>query len=612
MVKPTMTRIVQVLVWAMVVVLFIGPASSWGQEPAASIKVTQLKAHMDAAETAAKAQDVAKVTEHVNASIDVLEEILTATRKADVPEIRVQHKRLVAAHRWLKNAKAKPEPLPQLKFNYVESDPNEDEMNANRVSFQTTIAPLIVKKCGNCHVRESRGDTSLASAADIAAHVFPGDSERSYLFEIVANNTMPPNRNKLTDEEKKTLKQWIEEGGQLDAGQTTFDLRPLMQAEPAGDKAEVSRATENDTVFFSKDIAPLLAESCNGCHIAANNLRGGLSVENYTRLMRGGDSGAVIVAGKPEDSLLIKKLKGTAEGQQMPVNRPKWTPEQIELISTWIREGARFDALDPNQSVVSLAQRAAIQGMTDEQLQQRRADLLIKNWKVALVDQPYQQGQSDHFAWIAGDKVDANRIEQWVKIAEQEFQQRQEGLAVAADNVFAKGRISLFIPGSNYDYTEIAKMLSRREATGSQRGYWDQSIEGPYIVFSASLTDEQVEENLPQWVGSATVANIAPSLPIWFCDSVAMSLQEERRGRGRPTNKPPANTAADMVQRWLEGRLDPATKQLVDQAAAAAWKKQRQELKKILAELQSGQALDSLLQARSGGSVSDFVKKLLQ
>lgn len=610
--KPLTTGIVRVLVWAMVVVMVFCSASSWGQEPAASIQVTQFKAHLDAAETAARAQDVAKVTEHVNAAIVVLEEILKATRKSDVPEIRVQHKRLVAAHRLLKNAKAKPDPLPQLKFNYVESDPNENNMSVNRVSFQATIAPLIAQKCGNCHVREARGNTSLATAADIAAHVFPGDSGRSYLFEIVDNNTMPPNNNKLTDDEKKTLKQWIEEGGQLDAGQTMFDLRPLVQPEPSANMAEVPRATENDTVFFSKDIAPLLAESCNGCHIAANNLRGGLSVENYSRLMRGGDSGAIVVAGNPGESLLIKKLKGTADGQQMPINRPKWTTEQIELISTWIREGARFDALDPNQSVVSLAQRAAIQGMSAEQLQQRRADLLIKNWKLALVDQPYQKGESDHFAWIAGDKVDAKRIEQWVKIAEQEFRQRQEGLAVAADNPFAQGRIALFIPGSNYDYTEFAKMLSRRDATGSQRGYWDQSLEGPYIVLSASMTDEQVDENLPQWVGSAMVANIAPSLPSWFCDSVAMALQEDRRGRGRPTSPPPANTAADIVQRWLEGRLDPASKQLVDQTAAAAWKKQRQELKKILAELQSGQPLESLLQARSGGTVTDFVKELLQ
>jgi len=66
------------------------------------------------------------------------------------------------------------------------------------------------------------------------------------------------------------------------------------------------------------------------------------------------------------------------------------------------------------------------------------------------------------------------------------------------------------------------------------------------------------------------------------------------------------------VQRWLEGRLDPNNKQLLDQAASLAWKKQRQMLKSILEELQAGKPLESILKARSGGSVADFVAALLQ
>lgn len=582
------------------------------QEQPASIKVTQLKAHLDSAETAARAQDVTKFTEHVNAAIAVLEEILKATRKEDVPEIRIQHKRLVAAHRLLKSAKAKPEPLPQLKFNYVEADPAA-EMNANRVSFQTTIAPLIAQKCGNCHVREARGNTSLATAADLSNHVFPGDSSRSYLFEIVDNNTMPPNNNKLTDQEKKTLKQWIDEGGQLDPGQTAFDLRTLMQATPPADMPNVPRATENDTVFFSKQVAPLLAESCNGCHIAANNLRGGLSLENFTRILQGGDSGTMIVPGNPDDSLLIKKLKGTADGQQMPINRPKWSAEQIELVSTWIREGARFDGLDPAQSVVDLAQRSAIRSLTAEQLAQRRADLLLKNWKLALVDQPYQQGESEHFAWIAGDKVDAKRIEQWIRIAEQEYKQRQSSLGIEPSNTYSQGRIALFVPGSNYDYTEFAKMLSRREVTGSVRGYWDQTIEGPYMVLSPAISDEEVSDLLPQWIGAAMVANLAPSLPAWFCESVSLALEDSRSGRPRTGSGTAwAGPPPGSIPRWMEGRLDMNTKAALDRAAAATWKKQRPQLKEILKQLQTGQQLESLLQARSGGTVAEFVGLLLQ
>jgi hypothetical protein len=108
------------------------------------------------------------------------------------------------------------------------------------------------------------------------------------------------------------------------------------------------------------------------------------------------------------------------------------------------------------------------------------------------------------------------------------------------------------------------------------------------------------------------VANLAPSLPAWFCESVALGLHDDRRGRGRTGNTPAPAAPADSVQRWLEGRLDPNNKQLLDQATALAWKKQRPMLKSILEELQAGKPLEAVLKTRSGGTVTDFVAALLQ
>jgi mono/diheme cytochrome c family protein len=591
-----------------------GVDDGWSQDTEPAVQVTRLKAHLDAADEAYRQQDPAKILEHVNQAVGVLEEILQATRREDVAEIRAQHKRLVAAHRLLKNLKAKPNPLPQLKFKYVDPAADGAGPRPEGISFRNAIAPLIAQKCGRCHVARASGGTRLATVADLNNHVFPGDSGRSYLYEIVANDTMPQGNNKLTAEEKRTLQQWIDQGAKLDVGLDDFDLRSLMPGgEPAAaEAAAVSPATENDTVFFSRQLAPLFVESCQGCHIQANNLRGGLSLDNFSRLLRGGDSGGLIVPGRPEDSLLIKKLTGMADGQQMPINRPKWTDEQIEWVRTWIREGARFDGLDPEQSVVELARRSAIESLSAEEINQRRSVLLLQHWKLALVDQPYQQGQTEHFDWIAGAKVDLPQIEQWVKLAEQEYRRREAALGIQPDNAFAKGRIALLIPESNYDYSEVAKMLSRREAGGRVRGYWDQSLEGPYLVVAASLSEAEVQEHLPLWIGSAMVANLAPGLPTWFCDSVAVALDEGRRGR--PRAAPPAWSGApsEVAQRWLEGRLEAQLQDAVHHTAAMAWRKQRGPLKEILQQLQSGQRLESLLQSRAGGSVADFVTALLQ
>ena len=56
--------------------------------------------------------------------------------------------------------------------------------------------------------------------------------------------------------------------------------------------------------------------------------------------MIGGNSGAVVTPGDGSGSLLVKKLRGTASGLQMPKNQDPLDEATINLIETWIDEGA--------------------------------------------------------------------------------------------------------------------------------------------------------------------------------------------------------------------------------------------------------------------------------
>jgi mono/diheme cytochrome c family protein len=586
------------------------------QETMVDPKVAQLKAHLDAAETAYRAQDAAQMTEHVNAAIQVLEQILAAAQRADVPEVRNQHKRLVAAHRILRNLKLKPDALPQMKFNFVESGAVDPAMQVAQVSFQHAVAPLLANKCGRCHVSRASGGVQFASATDLNALVFPGDPSRSYLYEIVENNTMPQGNNKLTADEKALLKLWIEQGGRLDPGLADLDLRTVAAApaaeNPDNDRSMVPRATETDTVFFSRDVAPLLVASCQGCHLQTNQLRNGLSLDNFTRLMQGGGAGPLLVPGEPENSLLIKKLRGQAEGQRMPLNRPAWSDQQIELVSTWIREGAKYDGFDPTEPTFELVERSRLSRLGIAEINALREQQLQQAWRLALVDQPYQQGQTDHFLWIAGAQVDSAKIDTWLKSAEQAYQRRRQAMNVQPNNAFAGGKILVLIPESNYDFSEMSKLLSRREVNTQRRGYWQSTLMGPYLVLAATLSDQQMEELLPNWIGSAMVANLAPGLPVWFCDTLALALNDGGRGRERAPATNETGFSADQIRRWLGGQLPLAEKEGLDQAMAAAWRKQRQRLPELLTRLQQGERLETLLQVPSAAALVEFISSALQ
>jgi len=54
-------------------------------------------------------------------------------------------------------------------------------------------------------------------------------------------------------------------------------------------------------------------------------------------MIQGGESGPVILPGKPEKSLLIQK---TVEGE-MPPKGKKVSPSEIAILKTWILHGAK-------------------------------------------------------------------------------------------------------------------------------------------------------------------------------------------------------------------------------------------------------------------------------
>src|SRR5215510_9305986 len=70
--------------------------------------------------------------------------------------------------------------------------------------------------------------------------------------------------------------------------------------------------------FFEKNIRPVLVANCYQCHSAsAKELKGELRLDTREGLRKGGESGVVIVPGKPDESPIIKALKHE-DGLEMP------------------------------------------------------------------------------------------------------------------------------------------------------------------------------------------------------------------------------------------------------------------------------------------------------
>ena len=91
--------------------------------------------------------------------------------------------------------------------------------------------------------------------------------------------------------------------------------------------------------FFEKKIRPVLVAECYECH-AGEKQKGGLRVDSREALRTGGESGAGLVPGKPEESLLIRSITHADPDLKMPSKAPKLEERAIADFVAWVKMGA--------------------------------------------------------------------------------------------------------------------------------------------------------------------------------------------------------------------------------------------------------------------------------
>ena len=119
-------------------------------------------------------------------------------------------------------------------------------------------------------------------------------------------------------------------------------LSPVIAAPPA-QQASVSQPapTPEQAAFFHQRVQPILADHCSECHSLDTRTAGELSLDDRASLIAGGKSGAAIVPGHPDESLLIKRVLDPDPNNRMPKKAPEpLSAAEIADLKTWIAQGA--------------------------------------------------------------------------------------------------------------------------------------------------------------------------------------------------------------------------------------------------------------------------------
>lgn len=100
-------------------------------------------------------------------------------------------------------------------------------------------------------------------------------------------------------------------------------------------------AAQDTLVSYSRDVFPIIQDNCLRCHGGTDEtgevvMESGLDMTTYDKMMIGSEFGTVVEPGDLDNSLLVEMIT-TGD---MPDEGDPLQPEQIELITRWIAQGA--------------------------------------------------------------------------------------------------------------------------------------------------------------------------------------------------------------------------------------------------------------------------------
>jgi WD40 repeat protein len=115
---------------------------------------------------------------------------------------------------------------------------------------------------------------------------------------------------------------------------------------------DASAQDKAEAPSFGK-VYEIFARNCTSCH-NPKELKGELDLESYDGLMKGGETGPSVVAGKPAESLLLQAIEHKTKPFMPPPKKGKKLSDgDISLVRAWIEAGAK--GLPPGQTLPRIA-----------------------------------------------------------------------------------------------------------------------------------------------------------------------------------------------------------------------------------------------------------------
>lgn len=408
------------------------------------------------------------------------------------------------------------------------------------ISFESQIAPILNEKCSNCHgAQRASANLNLSTFADMRKGgrsgllLVPGNPRASLMaLKLIApdNQRMPKNAPALEQNQIELIAKWIQEGARFDGEKETDPIGASAKAKK--NPVKVVMATGDEKVSFMKDVAPWMLDFCMRCH-SGNNPASGFSVVTFEDILRGGDTGEVIVPGKPDDSRLWQ-LVGLQDPIKMPQGQALLKRKNANDLKTWIEEGAKFDGKNAKGNLREMVptedelRMAELANLSPEKFADMRRDSLEPIWKRALNNEKPEMLETDDFIFYGN--VSTDRLKQISGWAETQadglrklFNEKQKPLW--------RGKLAVYVMKDRFGYSEFNQTIEDRRvdpATTWHSKVTPTSLEA-YLVLQdvgdeATVDSPGLQTNVVAGVTNAAIQRGEGEVPMWLSRGLGMLL----------------------------------------------------------------------------------------
>lgn len=498
------------------------------------------------------------------------------------------------------------------------------------ISFSRDVAPIISENCLECHGADNpRGRLNLTSFATwkLGGQNGPllrqGAANASLIVGRISTgpNQMPRGQPALSADEIKTITDWINQGARFDGTNEATALGELAQEARAANmpKIDVAKPTGNETVSFSKDIAPFFVAMCVRCH-SGPNPRSDFSMETFADMLRGD----VLIPGDLEGSRLFR-LTGGLELPRMPQSDARLTRKNYEDLKKWIQEGIKYDGGDPNIKLADLAAASAPRATPFRELPiaEQQAGRIARAqalWKQALPNETPVELQTESFFLIGN--VSASRL---AEIAEQAAaaQKTLESMFPGGDTPFWKERLGIIVFKDHFGYSEFNVTVQRRDIPADMHGHTRSSedhseafivIEDTGVV-TPTASEASTKFLITRLLAQAFIERRFPGLPEWLGQGTGTVIAARDPGSAvyLPTLRQKAQSASALFGRpsdlLRENATGPAGVALGYVMVSVITESQRgKAFPKFLADLSQTKNLGQSLQANFGVNEDGFAQ----